>query len=264
MIDVRLRQATTFVRVEGAVAGQRPVVFIHGAGLSSLVWMLQLGALSTCFACYAPDLPGHGRSEDVPGMGSVGDYARWLVELVETLDLGAVVWVGHGMGGAIAVECALAAPQRCLGLVLMATGPRFSAPPILFEALRSPGALWELFAEDLFFSPSTSRTFIAKSMADKIQSQRSVAVRDYKACGAWALEGEWQGLQKACLILGGRDDALVPLPLVQALPYVLSRVRLEILDDAGHMMMLEQHRRCNEMLVQFIEALGQEESAGAA
>jgi len=47
-----------------------PLVFVHGAGSSHLIWALQLREFSKEHRAIALDLSGHGKSEDMPGAPS--------------------------------------------------------------------------------------------------------------------------------------------------------------------------------------------------
>jgi non-heme chloroperoxidase len=77
----------------------RPVLFVHGAGIDSDLWMHQMGAfVSAGFRCIAFDRRGHGRSGD-PGRGSDCDtLADDLAAIITTLDLQGVAIIGHSMG----------------------------------------------------------------------------------------------------------------------------------------------------------------------
>src|SRR5947209_12212647 len=41
------------------------IVFLHGLGISSVMWQPQIERLSKSYHCLAPDLPEHGKSTDV-------------------------------------------------------------------------------------------------------------------------------------------------------------------------------------------------------
>jgi len=77
----------------------RPVLFVHGAGIDSDLWMHQMGSFVTAgFRCIAFDRRGHGRSSD-PGRGADCDtLADDIAAIIETLDLRGVAIIGHSMG----------------------------------------------------------------------------------------------------------------------------------------------------------------------
>src|SRR5439155_7623798 len=85
----------------------------------------------------AIDLPGHGPSEsgDVPL--DMGAYRDAVGLLGATLCLGASVLVGHSMGALVAVEAALAWPDKVRALVLVAAAPRLPVDPQLLALLET-------------------------------------------------------------------------------------------------------------------------------
>jgi pimeloyl-ACP methyl ester carboxylesterase len=52
---------------ESGTPGSPAVVFLHGAGASGRMWREHLAKLSG-FHCLAPDLPGFGRSNQLPSL----------------------------------------------------------------------------------------------------------------------------------------------------------------------------------------------------
>jgi pimeloyl-ACP methyl ester carboxylesterase len=102
---------------EGGSAGKPPMVLLHGAGGDYLVWPPEIRRLPG-IRVYALDLPGHGKSGG-PGCQSVEDYARAVVGLMDAVGLWRAAFVGHSMGGAIALTLALDFPERTAGLGLV-------------------------------------------------------------------------------------------------------------------------------------------------
>ena len=63
-----------------------PVVLIHGAGSINLSWPSEIRRLLG-YNVYAVDLPGHGKSEKCDGQQTIGDYARYFVQWLESIHL---------------------------------------------------------------------------------------------------------------------------------------------------------------------------------
>src|SRR3989304_5002368 len=95
------------------IAG-RGVVFLHGAAARREVWQPQALAFPQA---QTPDLPGR-EGRDPPQ--TVADHVAVLRPVLD----GARVLVGHSLGGAIALQYALAAPVHLAGLILLGTGAR--------------------------------------------------------------------------------------------------------------------------------------------
>ena len=74
------------------------IVFLHGSGLSHIVWSLtEQFFLNKNFNVLSLDLPGHGNS-DGPCLDSIEKIAEWLEDVFKKLDLNDLILVGHSQG----------------------------------------------------------------------------------------------------------------------------------------------------------------------
>jgi pimeloyl-ACP methyl ester carboxylesterase len=94
-----------------------PLLFVHGYSCDSHDWSWQLAHFAPHHRVIAVDLRGHGRSS-VPEHGySAADFAGDLAGLLELLDAGPVVAVGHSLGGLVVSALAVERPELVAGLV---------------------------------------------------------------------------------------------------------------------------------------------------
>jgi esterase len=103
---------------------RRPVLFLHGGGLTARTWDLVCLALRANYHCLALDQRGHGDSEWSPAMeygpdDHVGDIERF----VERLGLDRFVLIGQSMGALNAIAYSVRHGPRVAGLVLVDAGP---------------------------------------------------------------------------------------------------------------------------------------------
>jgi pimeloyl-ACP methyl ester carboxylesterase len=100
--------------------GLLPVLLVHSMAGNTTQWSTQLVHLRRTRRAVALDLRGHGRS-DPPKNGdySLTGMAADIGTVVETLNLGKIVLVGHSMGGGVALAYAGAHPDRVAGLLLL-------------------------------------------------------------------------------------------------------------------------------------------------
>ncbi|HEX2778752.1 MAG TPA: alpha/beta hydrolase [Gemmatimonadaceae bacterium] len=100
-----------------------PVLLCHGWGACVYGWRAILPSL-TAAGCrvIAPDLRGHGRSDesDAPDAYTTPGMTGYLAAIVDALGIERPIVVGHSMSGRVALEYALAAPERVRGLALLA------------------------------------------------------------------------------------------------------------------------------------------------
>ena len=119
---------------EGSNEGQRPsVILIHGAGGNHLYWPSEIRRLPG-YRVFALDLPGHGKSGG-RGQQSISTYAEVVLEWLESVGIHSAVFVGHSMGGAIAMTLALDHPEHVLGLGLVSAGARLRVAPAFLERM---------------------------------------------------------------------------------------------------------------------------------
>src|SRR5262245_15672292 len=116
-------------------ASPSPLMLVHGAGSSSVVWIDVLRRIAPGRRPIAPDLPGHGQSDPWHDEPSIEGYRDAVGTVCANLGVRRAVLVGHSMGGAVALACALAWPERVAGLVLVNSAARLDVSDELLALL---------------------------------------------------------------------------------------------------------------------------------
>ena len=125
--------------------GEGPViVLLHGITSTSATWEKVLPYLATRFTVIAPDLIGHGDSAKPRGDYSLGAYASGVRDLVVSLGYDSATFVGHSLGGGVAMQLAYQFPERCERLVLVDSGGLGREVSRLLRAATLPGSEWVL------------------------------------------------------------------------------------------------------------------------
>ncbi|MDF1661143.1 MAG: alpha/beta hydrolase [Planctomycetota bacterium] len=111
-----------------------PLLLIHGLMTSSYSWRYVFEKLGQRYTCYAPDLPGAGRS-DRPLNVSYGpsDLAQWIGELARSLGIYGCPIIANSMGGYLAMHLALSDVKACSKLVNLHSP---GVPELRLHALR--------------------------------------------------------------------------------------------------------------------------------
>ncbi|MEU6372091.1 alpha/beta hydrolase [Streptomyces sp. NPDC046909] len=116
------------------------LLLVHGGGCDSHDWSAQIGAFAARHRVIAPDLRGHGRSTGLTGGMRPRELAADLAELLDGIDAGPVVVIGHSMGAVVASVLAVEHPSLVRAVVAVDPGYGFEAEfaPQLAAAFRVP------------------------------------------------------------------------------------------------------------------------------
>ncbi len=237
----------------GAPSPERPpLILIHGAGGTRWHWPPEIRRLPgrTVFAI---DLPGHGASSGA-GHDSIAAYQADIVDWLDALGLERAVWVGHSMGGAVALMAALEAPARVAGLVLVASGARLRVHPAILEKTAEGARFLDAVDEvtGWAFSPQTSGRLVAQARKRMEKNRPETLHGDFVACDAFDVVGRVGQVAAPTLAIVGRDDRLTPEKYARWLEEEVRGARLEVIEAAGHMVMLEQPRAVAQAIERFL------------
>ncbi len=236
--------------------GEKPaVVLIHGAGGSHLSWPSEIRRMRG-FRIFALDLPGHGKSAG-GGQQSIEGYAQAIVNWLEAVGLYRPVFVGHSMGGAIALRLALDYPERVTALALLGSAAKLQVNPVLLEEASNPETFPNAVEKVIAWSfgpdaPINLTTLVVRRM---LETRPSVLYNDFLACNAFDVTHLLTQIQHPALIICGERDRMTPLRHSQFLASRLAKARLEIIPGAGHMVMLEKPAEVASRLRQFLDEI---------
>ncbi|MDF2067203.1 alpha/beta hydrolase [Bacillus sp. Cr_A10] len=100
--------------------GQGEVLFlIHGFCGSSAYWSRVVPLLANQYRVIAIDLPGHGESEVQDNVNQIDDYADFIHQFLDSLELDKVTMLGHSLGGYITLAFAEKYSERLNGFSLI-------------------------------------------------------------------------------------------------------------------------------------------------
>ena len=234
---------------------QRPaLVFLHGASSTNEVWHAQWLYFKDRTKVIIPDLPGHGDSSG-NSCDSVDTYAGIVIELIKKLHLDRFILIGHSMGGATAQKIALTHPDLLAGLVLAATGARLKVLPQLFSTIETNYDQYIELATS--FSMAETADEQKKHLFREVlyRSSPKTAYDDFTACNKFDVMNAIEDIKLKTLIIAGNKDVTTPLKYSQYLNQKITDSRLEIIDGAGHMVMMEKPDEVNKAIDSFISTI---------
>ncbi len=240
-------------------ADEPPLVLIHGLSSSMGFWEHQLPTLANDRRVLALDLPGYGMSGRPDAPFTPPWYADLILAWLDTLDVKNAVWVGHSMGGQIAITAALDHPERVDRLILSApagieTFNRGAADwmkTFWTEDQASKASEQELRAtfENLVFNRKD--TGVERLLEERVRMAGTPAFRGTSVAVSRSVAGmldhpvahRLDELKMPALLVFGTDDRMIPnslftggrtLTIAEAGREAISGSRLVMLKGAGH------------------------------
>ncbi len=270
---VRRVRLATGVSLEVALQGDpdgQPVILLHGVTDSWHSFAPLLPHLPPTLRVYALTQRGHGDS-DKPAEGyEPWHFAADVAALVDTLDLGAAVVVGHSMGATVAMRFAIDHPERCCGLALAGAFARYSANPDIVEFWRAaiepladpvdPGFAREFQLGTI--SQAVAPAFVDLVVGESLKAPAHVWRQVFSGLMADAIAAEYQRLRVPALLLHGARDALATEQDHQQLLAALADARLQRYESAGHALHWEEPQRFAGDVAAFVASLPRPASRG--
>ncbi|MFE9567316.1 alpha/beta fold hydrolase [Streptomyces sp. NPDC006692] len=258
------------VTVTGNPRG-RTVVLAHGFGCDQNMWRLTVPALVEHYRVVLFDYVGSGRSDpsafSEERYGSLGGYARDVVEVCEALDLRDAVFVGHSVSAVIGVLAADLAPERIGALVMVAPSPRY----IDDDGYR--GGFSSEDIDELLVSLESNYLGWSASMAPVIMGhedqpelgeelQNSFCATDPEMARVFARttflsdsRDELKGVRVPTLVLECTQDVIAPREVGAYVHRAIPGSTLVTLDATGHCPHLSAPEATNEAIRSFLASL---------
>jgi 3-oxoadipate enol-lactonase len=247
------------VRGEGA-----PLLLLNHIGVSRLGWRDEfLAALEGHFTLILPDHRGTGHSDKPDAPYTLRDMAHDMVCLLDALGGPRVHLLGLSMGGAMAPELVLLAPERLDHLILVGTfcGPRHSVPPdpAVRQRFAQRAGLPPLEQIKVVLPVYYSQAFIdtheallvALTARGTHDTPPHTLVHQTAAVQQFDSYDRLADIRQPTLIIHGTADPIIPCANAQLLAAHLPHARLEILPGVGHVPMTEQPHHVAHLVREF-------------
>jgi pimeloyl-ACP methyl ester carboxylesterase len=251
IVQIDGKQISYWTGRKGLLEGRETVLFIHGAGGGQYTWSYQKKFFEKQFNPIIIELPGHGESEG-EGEEEIGRYAEHVYAFLKALALPKVFLVGHSMGGAIVQTLSLTHPEVVKGIVLVGTGAKLKVLPVILDGIKNNFEETVHMINQFAYSRKAPSDLIEKGISMMMQCRPEVLYGDFLACNRFDIMKEIERINLPTLILCGDDDQLTPVKYSQFLHSRIKGSRLEVLPNAGHMVMMESPQAFNEKIRKFI------------
>jgi len=257
--------------------GLENVILIHGLGGTKSSFYETVSALAKDYTVHAIDLPGFGASSkpliapyDAPW------FARAVVRFMDAIDVRRAHVVGNSLGGRVALEVGLTAPERVRSLGLLTPSlawrrhrgfvpivkllrPELTVVPHTLTSTVVRRQFWSMFGRPERLHPSVADVAVEEFLASYRDPRARVAFSS--AARKIYLEepdgpgGFWTrlaGLEPPAMFVWGDSDPLVPLAFSRYVSEILPDARQVVLDECGHVPQVELPEDTNGLLHHFI------------
>lgn len=226
--------------------GGRPLLLLHGWGVSSDLFTPILDGLQPGRLLIVPDLPGFGATPEPDAPWSVHEYADWCVALLDRLRVDSCDLVGHSNGGRIGIVIAAEHPGRIDRMVLTGSAGirprqtvRGAARVRTYKALRAmerstalPGALRRTAGRRADLRGSADYRAVTGTMRGTLVRLVNEDVR-----------GLLPELRIPVLLIWGDQDTETPIDDGRLMEQLIPDAELVVFEGAGHYAYLEQPDR---------------------
>jgi long-chain acyl-CoA synthetase len=231
------------IHPEGAT---RTLVLVHGYGGGTTQWLYQLQFFGQTMRVVAPDMRGHGMSDDPENLaytmhGLVDD----LEEVLDRLEVQRPFYlIAHSFGGAVSTEYALRHPEEVSGLVLIGVPTRF----ILRAAV-----------ERLMLIPDPLFSWIAKVIRVALFApQRTLKRMLHSVLTPWRGDERVQLLQVPTIVVLGQRDIVFLREHYEDVQRNIPGAQQVVIPVSAHLVQLERPDAVNRAIRRFIEPKPQE------
>lgn len=234
------------------------VVLVMGLAYPSDMWWRLVPVLAEQHRVVVLDNRGAGRTGDVPGTPySVETMAADVLAVMDATGVGRAHLVGASMGGLIAQELALTAPERVLTLVLACTHPGISHAVMNPDAIAMLGDRGQLTPRQAAeasipfnYAPGTPRERIEQDWAVRLPQASTPAgyLAQVHGTMGWTGLPRIERLSVPTLVVHGEGDRLVPVENGRILADRIPGAELVTIPDANHLFFSDQPERTLEIL----------------
>ena len=249
-----------------------PLVLVHGLGGAAVNWLALVPLLLPGRRLLVPELPGHGGSSPLPAAPSLNAYADRLALLLDHEGVESAPFVGHSLGGAIALRLAIRHPGAVSALVLagaagISSTRRRARYALAITGIVKPGRRIAPHRRRIARSGTLKRVVFGRWGASDPPALRPELAEAFlagparhtdtvSAARALVRDDVRPDLERvrcpALVLWGARDHQL---PVGDAFDYARRlRARLRVIADCGHLLIAERPEACADAIEDVLAA----------
>ena len=241
---------------QGIDLGKETIVFLHGSGLSHIVWSLTEQFFSNKnFNVLSIDLPGHGNS-DGPCLDSIEKIADWLEQVFISLNLEKLTLVGHSQGCLEILEYALKYKNRLKKIVFIGGSNKMPVHSDLIDLAKNGDS--DAVKLMMKWGYEGSKKFIGGNPVEKIiqspRDIREILAVDLVACNNYKNGTDAaKSIECPSLFIFGSLDKMVNLEAGKKFSNLVKNSTVHVIEGCGHMIMIEKAFEMRDKVLEFLK-----------
>lgn len=247
MPSVKVNNSKIYFSLSGR--GAKALLFVHGSGADHTLWGFQRSGLRDEFSMAAIDLNGHGRSSRREGDG-LTTYTQDVLAVMGALK-DPITLIGHSLGGAVVLNVALQKPQNLAAIGLVGTGAKLRVQPQILGLIQSDFEKAIDFVLSWAFKENPAEDIYQKAREQMLRNGQAALWRDFSTCDVFNVMDRLSEIKVPALVVCGREDKLTPVKYSEHLKNNIANAELHVIENAGHMVMLEQPSELNRVIREF-------------
>ncbi len=231
--------------------GSKPMLFAHGFGCDQNMWRLIVPAFEDDYRVVLFDYGGHGKSDraayDAQRYATLDGFAQDILDIVHSLDLHDVIFVGHSVSSIIGVLAVNREPDRFERVIMVGPSPRYiNDPPEYVGGFERPDIEGLLDMMDKNYigwagslapivAGNPDRPELGEELNESFCSTDPIVARQFaRATFLGDNRGDLRSLQVPALVLQCTDDAIAPQGVGEYVARVTPRSTFHQLRATGH------------------------------
>ena len=255
-----------------------PVLLLHGLGATKVSFLPTMLALAKDHRVIAPDLLGHGDTAKPLVRYDAPTYARFVMSLMDALNIERADLIGNSMGGRISLELAMTTPDRVRSVSLLCPAVAFLKrrgmvpfvralrPELGIVPHRLPHRLVVRSIRQMFSQPDRlppswyaagADEFLRVFRTPRGRAALYASMRNIYLDEPAGERGFWvrlERLDRPSLFLWGDRDRLVPAAFDRHVRRVLPNAASHVLDDCGHVPQFEHPDKTHALIRSFLRS----------
>ncbi len=240
---------------QGIDPKKETIVFLHGSGLSHIVWSLTEQFFSNKnFNVLSIDLPGHGNS-DGPCLDTIEKIADWLEQVFISLNLEKLTLVGHSQGCLEILEYASKYKNRLKKIVFIGGSNKMPVHSDLIDLAKNGDS--DAVKLMMKWGYEGSKKFIGGNPVEKIiqspRDIREILAVDLVACNNYKNGSDAaKSIECPSLFIFGSLDKMVNLEEGKKFSNLVKNPTVHVIEGCGHMIMIEKAFEMRDKVLEFL------------